>query len=122
MATTTQEVTHQEIRDTIVGLLVEEFDIDPEMITDTVTMEELDLDSLDMVEIGQVAEQKFGVRVKPTDAEGVTDFSGVIDMIHRLANRPPEEASKEDAKDDAGSAATGQEGAADGPEGAASAQ
>jgi acyl carrier protein len=97
MATTTEKVSKQEIRDLIVELLVEEFDIDAELITDSATMEELDLDSLDMVEIGQVAEQKFGVRVKPTDAEGVTDFGGVLDVIHRLANRTPEEAAAEEA-------------------------
>jgi acyl carrier protein len=122
METTTQKVSRQEIRDLIVELLVEEFDIDPELITDSATMEELDLDSLDMVEIGQVAEQKFGVRVKPTDAEGVTDFGGVLDVIHRLANRPPEEAAEEAAEEGEGAAANGQPAAANGQPAAANGQ
>jgi acyl carrier protein len=46
-------------------------------------MESLDMDSLDMVEIGQVVEQTYGVRIRAADAEGVTDLGGVIDMIHR---------------------------------------
>jgi acyl carrier protein len=118
MGTTTEKVTKQEIRDLIVELLVEEFDIDAELITDSATMEELDLDSLDMVEIGQVAEQRFGVRVKPTDAEGVTDFGGVLDVIHRLANRPPEEAAEEAEA----AAASGQPAAVNGQPAAANGQ
>jgi acyl carrier protein len=35
-----------------------------------------------MVEIGQVVEQKYGVRIKAADAEGVSDLGGVIAMIH----------------------------------------
>jgi acyl carrier protein len=82
MESSTQTVTREDIEGLIRGLLVEEFDIEPELIKSDATMEELDLDSLDMVEIGQVVEQKYGVRIKAADAEGVSDLGGVIDMIH----------------------------------------
>jgi acyl carrier protein len=78
----TQQVSREEIKDLVKGLLVDEFDIEPELIVDSATMEELDLDSLDMVEIGQAVEQKYGVRIKASDAEDVTDLGGVLDMIH----------------------------------------
>lgn len=82
MESSTQTVTREEIEGLIRGLLVDEFDIEPELIKPDATMEELDLDSLDMVEIGQVVEQKYGVRIKAADAEGVSDLGGVIEMIH----------------------------------------
>lgn len=82
MESATSIITRQEIKDVITKLLVEEFDIDAELLTDAATMKDLDLDSLDMVEIGQVVEQKYGVQVKGRDADGVTDIGGVIEMIY----------------------------------------
>jgi len=80
---TTETVTAQEIEDLLRNMLVEEFDIEADLITDDATLEDLDLDSLDLVEIGQMIEQKYGVRIKAADAEGVTDLGGVIEMIHK---------------------------------------
>ncbi len=82
MEASTQVITPHEIRELLTTLLVEEFDIQPDLLTDTATLEELDLDSLDMVEIGQVVDQKYGVRIKASDAEGVSDFGGIIEMIY----------------------------------------
>src|SRR5919202_2573193 len=82
MESSTQTVTREESEVLIRGFRVDEFDIEPELIKPDATMEELDLDSLDMVEIGQVVEQKYGVRIKAADAEGVSDLGGVIEMIH----------------------------------------
>jgi len=79
----TETVTAQEIEDLLRNMLVEEFDIEADLITDDATLEDLDLDSLDLVEIGQMIEQKYGVRIKAADAEGVTDLGGVIAMIHK---------------------------------------
>jgi acyl carrier protein len=78
-----QVVTPDEIRELLTTLLVEEFDIEPELLMDSASLAELDLDSLDMVEIGQVVDQKWGVRIRANDAEGVTDFGGIIQMIHK---------------------------------------
>jgi acyl carrier protein len=79
----TETVTNQEIKDLLHNMLVEEFDIEPELITDEATLEDLDLDSLDLVEIGQVIEQKYGVRIKASDGEGVNNLGDVIEMIHK---------------------------------------
>jgi acyl carrier protein len=83
MEASVEGVTPQTIKDLLTTLLVEELDIQPELLTDSATLAELDLDSLDMVEIGQVIDQKYGVRIRASDAEGVTDFGGVVQMIHR---------------------------------------
>jgi acyl carrier protein len=81
MEASTQVVTPHEIKDLLTTLLVDEFDIQSDLLRDSATLAELDLDSLDMVEIGQVIDQKYGVRIKASDGEGVTDFGGIIEMI-----------------------------------------
>lgn len=82
----TERVSKDEIRAMIVKLVVEELDIQEDQITDTATMDELGLDSLDMVEIAQVAQRQYDVRVRPNDAEGITDFGGMVDLIYRKVN------------------------------------
>jgi acyl carrier protein len=99
MESSVQSISRQEIKELISRLLVEEFDIDPELITDSATMDELDLDSLDLVEIGQIAEQKYGVRIRGSDADDVTDIGGVIEMIHKrieVAAGDPPDSDKQD--------------------------
>lgn len=96
---TTETVTTQEIEELLRGMLVDEFDIEPELIRDDATLEDLDLDSLDLVEIGQMIEQKYGVRIKAADAEGVTDLGGVIQMIHtKVVAGPQADAEEEPAE------------------------
>jgi acyl carrier protein len=92
----TETVTAQEIEGLLREMLTEEFDIEPELITDDATLEDLDLDSLDLVEVGQMIEQKYGVRIKAADAEGVTDLGGVIEMIHKRVVAGPSEDDEAD--------------------------
>jgi acyl carrier protein len=88
-------VSLEEVKALITQLLVEDLDIEPELVTDSATLEELDLDSLDLVEIGQVVEQKFGVRIRGSDAEGVTNIGDVVRMIHDKATAGPEAAESD---------------------------
>jgi acyl carrier protein len=81
MGSSTQAVTADQIKELIVNLLVDEFDIESGRITDEATLESLELDSLDMVEIGQIVDQRYGVRIKGSDAEDVIDIGGVVQMI-----------------------------------------
>jgi acyl carrier protein len=90
--TSTEPVPKDQIKELIVKLLVEELDIQRDQIVDSATMEELDLDSLDMVEIAQVAQRQYGVRVRPSDAEGIHDLGGMIDLIYRKVNTDSVEA------------------------------
>jgi acyl carrier protein len=96
MESSTKVVTPEEIKGVIVELLVDELDVEPELITDSATMEELDLDSLDLVEIGQIMEQKYGVRIRPADAEGVTDIGGIVAMIHKKVASGGEDSPEDD--------------------------
>jgi acyl carrier protein len=49
-----------------------EFGADPERLEPDATLEELDIDSLDLFELGQILHQEFGLEVDPGDFENVT--------------------------------------------------
>jgi acyl carrier protein len=48
-----------------------EFGADPDMMQPEATLEELEIDSLDMFELAQILHQEFGVEVNPEDFEDV---------------------------------------------------
>lgn len=66
MATATQE----NVGNRIVEALVE-FGADPDQMRPEATLEELEIDSLDLFELGQVLKQEFGIEVNPDDFENV---------------------------------------------------
>jgi acyl carrier protein len=48
-----------------------EFGAEPGQLRPEATLEELDIDSLDLFELGQILHQEFGLEVDPTDFENV---------------------------------------------------
>jgi acyl carrier protein len=50
-------------------------------VTREATFEELDIDSLDLVELAQVAEEDYGVELKSEDLKGLSSVGGAIDLI-----------------------------------------
>jgi acyl carrier protein len=50
------------------------------------TFEELDLDSLDLVEIAQIVEEKWGLEFDPQDFANVTTVGEALDLV--LARMP----------------------------------
>ena len=61
--------------------LTEEFATTDEPISRESELSAIDIDSLDLVEIGQVVEDEFGIRVEPDDIAGVETVGGVIDVL-----------------------------------------
>lgn len=49
-----------------------EFGADPELMSPEATLEDLEIDSLDMFELAQILHQEFGIEVNPDDFEDVT--------------------------------------------------
>ena len=45
------------------------------------TMESLDIDSLDLAELSQIVEEKYGVALKGSDAERLKTVGDAIDLI-----------------------------------------
>jgi acyl carrier protein len=50
-------------------------------VTRDATFEELDIDSLDLVELGQIAEEEFGVRIEPSDMKEMKTVGDAIDFV-----------------------------------------
>ena len=47
--------------------------------------ESLDVDSLDLVEVSQIVEEEFGVRLEGDDLKGLTTVGQVIDLVVKKA-------------------------------------
>jgi acyl carrier protein len=54
---------------------------EPDQITRDAEFEALDVDSLDLVELAQIVEDEFGVRLEGDDLKGITNVGQVIDLV-----------------------------------------
>ena len=73
-------VTTEQVEARVVETLAS-FGPDPEQITRTATFEELDIDSLDLVELAQVVEDEYGVILKGEDMKELRTVGDAIDLI-----------------------------------------
>ncbi len=67
----------------VIDAVVEVTGLDPERITDEATLEELEVDSLDLIEIGMIIEQAHGIEVNGDDLEGVVTFGDAVAAFDR---------------------------------------
>ena len=78
-------MTDQEILDKLKSILHEEFEIDPEQIKpETNLFEELDLDSIDAVDLAIKLQEMTGKRIKPETFKSVRTVSDVIAAVKTL--------------------------------------
>jgi acyl carrier protein len=75
-ATPTQEKVATRIFDALV-----EFGAEPGQLRPEATLEELDIDSLDLFELGQILHQEFGIEVDPGDFEEVSTLGEAQDAM-----------------------------------------
>jgi acyl carrier protein len=75
------EVTREAVEQLVTNLLVDELDVDPAAITNDATLESLDVDSLDLVELAQLVEERWDFEIKGSDAKDVETLGDAIDMI-----------------------------------------
>jgi acyl carrier protein len=75
-ATTTTERVEQVITEAIAR-----FGPDADAVTRDATFEVLDVDSLDLVELAQVIEDEFGVKLESSDVAGVKSVGDVVDLV-----------------------------------------
>jgi len=76
MATITAEQVEARVVETLAS-----FGPDPDQITRESTFEELDIDSLDLVELAQVVEDDYGVVLKGEDMKELKTVGDAIDLI-----------------------------------------
>lgn len=65
------------------------FETDPEMITPTANLyEDLDIDSIDAVDLTVKLKEFTGRRIQPSDFKQVRTVQDVVDAVYDLLNRP----------------------------------
>ncbi|WNE95275.1 phosphopantetheine-binding protein [Streptomyces luomodiensis] len=58
-----------------------DFGADPDAITMDATFEDLEIDSLDLVELGQAVKKTFGIHVRPKDMDDVKTVGEALDAM-----------------------------------------
>jgi len=76
MATTTPEAVEARVVEALVS-----FGPDADQVTRDATFEELDIDSLDLVELAQIVEDEYGVELKGDDMKSLKTVGDAIDLV-----------------------------------------
>jgi len=74
--TVTRDAIH-----TRVFAALEEFGAEPDAIALDATFEALDVDSLDLVELGQIVQEDYGVEIKGEDMPGLKTVGDAVTLI-----------------------------------------
>ncbi len=67
--------------DRVAAILAERLGVPADDISADATFEELDLDSLDLVEFALGAEEEFGVRISDDEAEGLATVGDAVALL-----------------------------------------
>jgi acyl carrier protein len=73
-------ITADQVEQTIVDSLVT-FGAEPADINRGATFEDLEVDSLDLAELSQIVEEKFGVEMKSSDVAEIKTVGDAIDLV-----------------------------------------
>jgi acyl carrier protein len=72
--------SREQIEQRVIDALVE-FGEEREKVTPQARFEDLEVDSLDLVELAQIAEDEYGVELPDADLEGLETVGDVIELI-----------------------------------------
>jgi len=79
-------VTNDEIRAGLAEILEEIADVSPDDVTEDKSFtDDLEVDSLSMVEVVVAAEEKFGVRIPDDDVQGLKSVGDAVAYIQKAA-------------------------------------
>lgn len=78
-------VTNEQVETRVIEALAG-FGPDPSQITRDATFEELDIDSLDLVELAQIVEDEYGVVLKGEDMKELKTVGDAVDLITARAS------------------------------------
>jgi acyl carrier protein len=78
-------VTREAVQTRVFAAL-EEFGAEPDEITLEATFEALDVDSLDLVELGQIVQEEYGVEIKGEDMPKLKTVGDAVDLISDRAS------------------------------------
>jgi acyl carrier protein len=75
-------MTRENIIKTINGLLIDEFEIEPNMITPAARLkDDLGLESLDFVDIAVIVQKEFGLTLKGEEMTNIRTLQNLYDYI-----------------------------------------
>ncbi len=74
------QVSNENVEKTIYDGLVE-LGTERDQLSREATLEDLDVDSLDLVELAQIVEEEYGVELKGDDVKDVKTVGEVIDLV-----------------------------------------
>ena len=81
-------MTKEEILKKIQEMLAQLFDLDPEEIKpESKLFEELELDSIDAVDLVVKLQKQIGKNIMPEDFKQVRTVQDVVDVVDRLVNK-----------------------------------
>ena len=69
------------VYDKVKELLVEKFGVEEDEVSPEATFEDLDLDSLDLVEFALAAEDEMGVRISDEEAEQLETLDDTVKLL-----------------------------------------
>ena len=78
-------VTQEKVQERIIEAIVS-FGPDREDVTPGASFEELDVDSLDLAELAQIAEDEFGVKIGSSDVEGLKSVGDAVELVAARAS------------------------------------
>ncbi len=77
-------MTREEIINTTNEFLIEEIEVNPEVIKEDASLkDDLDIDSLDFVDIFVIVERKFGFKIKAEEMTDVATLGDFYDYIEK---------------------------------------
>jgi acyl carrier protein len=75
-STTMRADVEERVREALI-----DFGADPDLINPDATWEELDIDSLDLVELSQIADEEWGVTLRTEDVREIQTVGQAVDLI-----------------------------------------
>jgi acyl carrier protein len=76
----TTTVTGEQVLETVTTAL-EGFGVESELIGPAATFASLEVDSLDLVELAQVIDERFGVELKASDVKGIATVGDLVELV-----------------------------------------
>jgi acyl carrier protein len=78
----TGTVSREQVKNRIVAALVE-FGAEEDELKPEAKLKDVDVDSLDLFEVGQILQQEYGLTVDPEEFEGVETLGEALDILMR---------------------------------------
>ena len=79
-------MTREEVLEHVRGILVETLSVDEDKVTlEARFQEDLETDSLDLVELVMTMEEKFGVKITDEEAQEIKTVGDAVDFVEQRA-------------------------------------